>query len=158
NIVGKPAGSDRTFWRLEEILDPVLRNNGGPTLTHALVPGSAAIDAGDDNQVTSTDFDQRGIGFARRVGAHMDIGAYEMPRPVFTDSFERADAAALGAPWVRQAGALGINSNGASGKGAGTVHVATVGNLSRADVDLQAYAAVGSNVSAGLLARYSGPG
>ena len=31
---------------LTSILDPVLRNNGGPTPTHALIPGSVAIDAG----------------------------------------------------------------------------------------------------------------
>ena len=33
---------------IEGLLDPVLRDNGGPTLTHALLPGSAAINAGDN--------------------------------------------------------------------------------------------------------------
>lgn len=51
-----------------------LQNNGGPTLTHALLPGSPAIDA-----VTSgcppPATDQRGI--ARPQGATCDIGAYE---------------------------------------------------------------------------------
>ena len=55
-------------------LDPllgVLRNNGGPTRTHALLSGSPAIDAGD----TDLDSDQR--GYARPSGAADDIGAFE---------------------------------------------------------------------------------
>ncbi|MCB1098707.1 MAG: hypothetical protein KDN22_24255 [Verrucomicrobiae bacterium] len=61
--------------------DPMLgtlADNGGPTLTHALVPGSPAIDAGfDDGNLPVTD--QRGTGFPRIVGAAVDIGAYEAP-------------------------------------------------------------------------------
>ncbi|MGA2232071.1 MAG: choice-of-anchor Q domain-containing protein, partial [Tepidisphaeraceae bacterium] len=63
-----------------------LANNGGPTQTMALLPGSPAIDAGDDalaldvngNPLTT---DQRGVGFPRIVGAAVDIGAYEAPLP-----------------------------------------------------------------------------
>ena len=33
------------------VIDPLLDANGGPTLTHALVPGSPAIDAGDNTWV-----------------------------------------------------------------------------------------------------------
>ncbi|MDQ3249610.1 MAG: right-handed parallel beta-helix repeat-containing protein, partial [Chloroflexota bacterium] len=55
-----------------------LANHGGQTLTHALLPGSDAIDAGDD-AVCAADpvngVDQRGV--ARPQGAHCDIGAYE---------------------------------------------------------------------------------
>jgi CSLREA domain-containing protein len=57
-----------------------LQNNGGPTLTHALLPGSPAIDAG--NPAGCTDaygallaMDQR--GFLRWIGSRCDIGAYE---------------------------------------------------------------------------------
>jgi hypothetical protein len=39
---------------LSDILDPTLANNGGPTLTHALVPGGPAIDAGDPLYLDST--------------------------------------------------------------------------------------------------------
>ena len=59
-----------------------LADNGGPTLTHALLDGSPAIDAGDvffDPQSLSPplDFDQRGESpFSRQFGA-IDIGAYE---------------------------------------------------------------------------------
>jgi hypothetical protein len=55
-----------------------LANNGGSTLTMALLPGSQAIDAGDDttcNGATVNHVDQRGA--YRPIGAHCDIGAYE---------------------------------------------------------------------------------
>ena len=52
-------------------LDPVLADNGGPTLTHALLAGSSAIDVAGDCLLES---DQR--GFAREVGL-CDSGAYE---------------------------------------------------------------------------------
>jgi len=52
-----------------------LANNGGPTLTHALSPGSPAVDAANDTLCPTTD--QRGI--IRPQGAHCDIGAYEAP-------------------------------------------------------------------------------
>jgi hypothetical protein len=50
-------------------------NHGGSTATVALLPGSPAIDAGDDTLTNTTAFDQR--GFPRRVGPHVDIGAFE---------------------------------------------------------------------------------
>ena len=50
-----------------------LQDNGGPTFTHALLPGSPAIDAGDDASCPATD--QRGV--TRPQGAGCDIGAYE---------------------------------------------------------------------------------
>ncbi len=50
-----------------------LANNGGPTLTHALLAGSSAIDAASSGPAT----DQRGI--SRPQGAGPDIGAYEAP-------------------------------------------------------------------------------
>jgi CSLREA domain-containing protein len=55
-----------------------LADNGGPTLTHALLKGSPAIDAGDPATCAAepvNNFDQRGI--ARPQGAGCDIGAYE---------------------------------------------------------------------------------
>lgn len=50
-----------------------LRDNGGDTLTHALLTGSPAIDKGDDGSCPATD--QRGL--PRTQGAACDIGAYE---------------------------------------------------------------------------------
>jgi hypothetical protein len=52
-----------------------LSNNGGITRTLALLPGSPAIDTGDDPFTLGTD--QRGAGFPRVVGPFADIGAYE---------------------------------------------------------------------------------
>jgi hypothetical protein len=56
-----------------------LADNGGTTLTMALLPGSPAIDFGDD-ALLATPFnlakDQR--GFPRKYGAHVDIGAFEL--------------------------------------------------------------------------------
>ena len=66
------------------LLSP-LQDNGGSTLTHALLPGSPAIDAGDDSVLGpphNLTTDQRGI--PRLVGAHVDIGAYEA-EPVLPD-------------------------------------------------------------------------
>ena len=51
-----------------------LANNGGPTLTHALLAGSPAIDAADNAVCPATD--QRGV--ARPQGPGCDIGAFEL--------------------------------------------------------------------------------
>jgi hypothetical protein len=56
----------------DPLLGP-LQNNGGPTPTQALLPGSPAIDAGDSVGCPPTD--QRGV--ARPQGTACDIGAYE---------------------------------------------------------------------------------
>jgi hypothetical protein len=54
-----------------------LANNGGPTWTMALLPGSAGIDAADPAAAPPTD--QRGI--ARPIGPAPDIGAFEYGLP-----------------------------------------------------------------------------
>lgn len=63
----------------DPLLGP-LADNGGPTLTHALLPGSPAIDAGSnahcpgsDQRGVSRPLDGSGDGFA-----HCDIGAFEL--------------------------------------------------------------------------------
>ena len=61
----------------DPLLGP-LANNGGPTLTHALLLGSPAIDAGNNALVPSTTTtEQRGMGFPRFFGGRVDIGAVE---------------------------------------------------------------------------------
>jgi len=67
----------------DPLLGP-LQDNGGPTFTHALLPGSPAINAGDPNFVPPPDFDQRGPGFDRVRNGRIDIGSFEVqtaPRP-----------------------------------------------------------------------------
>lgn len=62
-----------------------LQNNGGTTvgigeamLTHALLPRSPAINAGDPGFSPPPDTDQRGVGFPRVLYGCVDIGAYEV--------------------------------------------------------------------------------
>jgi len=62
--------------------DPMLgplQDNGGPTFTHALLPGSPAIDTGDPNFMPPPFYDQRGPDFDRVVdGRTVDIGSFEV--------------------------------------------------------------------------------
>jgi hypothetical protein len=96
NLAANAAGNDASCGVSSAIvgqvslanlkLDPNLRDNGGATRTHALLPGSAALDAADDETCYLSpdiaDNDQRGV---RRVseaqafqGQHCDVGAYEL--------------------------------------------------------------------------------
>lgn len=66
-----------------------LTDNGGPTLTHLLLAGSAALDAGDDISCAAepvSGVDQRGV--LRPQNGHCDIGAVEVipntPTPTST--------------------------------------------------------------------------
>ncbi len=61
----------------DPLLGP-LQNNGGSTFTHALLPGSPAIDMGDLNFTPPPFFDQRGSGFSRVVNGRIDIGSFEV--------------------------------------------------------------------------------
>ncbi len=69
---------------VSEPIDPLLgelRDNGGPTLTHALLPGSPAIDAGNPAPPGTVGTAcpataQRGV--ARPQGPRCDIGAFEL--------------------------------------------------------------------------------
>jgi hypothetical protein len=77
--------------RSDPMLGP-LADNGGLTQTHALLVGSPAIDAGSDAFNHST-YDQRGRGFARVSGPHVDIGAFEVQQPpppneIFANGFD----------------------------------------------------------------------
>ena len=70
------------------VADPLLgplADNGGPTLTHRLLSGSPALDAGSN--IRNFAFDQRGR--ARGVGLAPDIGAYESGiESIFANGFE----------------------------------------------------------------------
>ncbi len=74
NIIGGP----------NQLINPLLgplADNGGPTLTHALLAGSPAINRGDPAAVAGVDgvpmHDQRGKPFIRIFGGRIDIGAVE---------------------------------------------------------------------------------
>jgi hypothetical protein len=61
----------------DPLLGP-LQDNGGPTFTHELLPGSPAIDAGDPIFTPPPLFDQRGPGFPRVVDGRLDKGSFEV--------------------------------------------------------------------------------
>ena len=78
-----PVGIDpaKNLFGVDPLLGP-LADNGGPTLTHALLPGSPAIDAGVTVLAVNPDgtplgYDQRGLAYPRVVGNAVDIGAVE---------------------------------------------------------------------------------
>ncbi|MBK8022877.1 MAG: hypothetical protein IPK19_15960 [Chloroflexi bacterium] len=84
---GVSCGFDGTWAANTDPMLAPLANNGGPTQTHALLPGSPAINHADDAYITEEDrittltIDQRGAGFPRNVGGLPDIGAYEVQCP-----------------------------------------------------------------------------
>ncbi|MBD1211994.1 MAG: hypothetical protein H9534_04400 [Dolichospermum circinale Clear-D4] len=104
NLIGNLTGASGTIGTGTDIVKPnillgPLQNNGGTTQTHALLDGSPAINAGNNNNipldVTDTDgdgnttettpFDQRGTGFSRIANNRVDIGAFEfqgIPSPI----------------------------------------------------------------------------
>jgi len=61
----------------EPMLGP-LQNNGGPTFTHALLPGSPAIETGDPKFTPPPYYDQRGPVFWRVRNGRIDIGSFEV--------------------------------------------------------------------------------
>ncbi len=89
NLIGDADGS--SGWGPSDLtgtdaspLNPLLGplgNYGGPTQTRPMLPGSPAVDAGDDAVCAQTgagkvnNVDQRGV--TRPFGAHCDIGAFE---------------------------------------------------------------------------------
>jgi hypothetical protein len=67
----------------DPILGP-LQDNGGPTFTHALLPSSPALNAGDPNFTPPPFFDQRGSGFDRVRNGRLDVGSFEVQEPLNT--------------------------------------------------------------------------
>ncbi len=90
NLIGQAGSSggltNGVNGNQEGVADPglgSLADNGGPTQTIALLPGSPAIDAGSNNLAVDPTtgqplvYDQRGAGFPRIVDNTVDIGAFE---------------------------------------------------------------------------------
>jgi CSLREA domain-containing protein len=98
NITGDTASN---LIGVDPLLGP-LQDNGGPTWTHALLPGSPAIDAGNpagctDDSGNPLTTDQRGV--ARPQRARCDIGAFEFDDtpPITTASISGTPASGCGA-------------------------------------------------------------
>lgn len=91
-----------------------LEQNGGPTLTHRLVPESPAIDAGGAGTACESE-DQRGVSRAG-VGPACDIGAYE---------FDGAAVAAI--PACSQSGAIPVTITAVPGQGVQSIQYRAAG-------------------------------
>lgn len=112
NLIGHSTGVPLPPDTIQS--DPMLgplQDNGGATFTHALLPGSPAIDTG--NNLANTAWDQRGQDFPRVIGVAADIGAFESPPadqpPVAADdSYATAENAVL---TIDAPGVLGNDSD-----------------------------------------------
>jgi hypothetical protein len=78
SIVGNTAGNIVNVSMTSVNLG-TLQNNGGPTSTHALLPGSIAVNAGNPAFSPPPATDQRGS--PRVSNIRLDIGAYESDLP-----------------------------------------------------------------------------
>ena len=95
------SGTGNQIGTFAAPVDPLLgplANNGGSTQTHAPLPGSPALDAGDPAIVFSaSEFDQRGTPFVRVedgdlvAGSIIDVGAYEAQAPPSADFDQDGD-------------------------------------------------------------------
>ena len=84
NISSDDGGGNLTGPGDQINTDPMvgpLQDNGGRTLTHALLPGSPAINTGDPNFTPPPLYDQRGSPFVRVFNGRIDIGAFEVQPP-----------------------------------------------------------------------------
>lgn len=110
NLIGTLTGATGTIGTGTDLIRPVpglgpLADNGGPTLTHALLPGSPAYNAGDPLFEPPPVTDQRGL--PRDDARRIDIGPFEL-----------AD--------TPQAGSLVVNSVADPGSGGCTVGECTL--------------------------------
>lgn len=80
NLIRVVVGFDGTYTTADPRL-AALANNGGPTLTHAPLSNSPAIDLGDPTAMAGEgsvpQFDQRGAPYSRVSDGRIDIGAFE---------------------------------------------------------------------------------
>jgi hypothetical protein len=98
-----------------------LADNGGPTQTHAPLPGSPVINAGDPAAIAGQGdvplYDQRGKPYTRVYGGRVDMGAVEVQPTMVTADFNsngRVDGADF-LLWQRGFGATGAAANRANG-------------------------------------------
>ncbi|MGB3492731.1 MAG: Ig-like domain-containing protein [Elainellaceae cyanobacterium] len=82
--IGLNQPTDKRAQSDEVINLAPLGDYGGPTHTHALLPGSIAIDGG--NPTSAVNVDQRGVlrPVQERLANRVDVGAFEAARPVVT--------------------------------------------------------------------------
>jgi hypothetical protein len=96
-----------------------LENNGGPTQTIALLPGSLGIDAGSNALVpVGVTTDQRGAGFDRIINGTVDMGAYEFqPSATTTTLTSAVNPSEAGGPVLFTAQVAGSAPGSNAGQG-----------------------------------------
>lgn len=132
SLIGLP------LFPIDPMLGP-LAANGGPTLTHDLLPGSPAIEAGDPSASGGLGgvpvYDQRGVPWTRVYdsdgtgSAIVDIGAYELhattpslPTLLGDYNLNSVVDAADYVLWRKTLGTSGLTAySGADGDGDGTI-------------------------------------
>jgi hypothetical protein len=138
NLIGNTSGATFTgetthnIANVNPLLGP-LGNNGGPTLTHALLTCSPALNAGSnalalDQNSSPLLTDQRGVGFNRISNGTVDIGAFELQAAAPTLFIEQggSDLAAVDSvTWVRGPFALSNSHNFSSDQRTRIVFFAT---------------------------------
>ncbi len=123
NLIGTAAAP------IDPLLGP-LADNGGPTMTHALLAGSPAINRGDLTALAGVggvpEFDQRGAPFGRVFNGRIDIGAFELqPMPAaYFGHYNQDNVVDTGniVMWRRTFGTSSAPAySGADGNGDGTI-------------------------------------
>lgn len=105
NLIGNTSGvtftgtTTHNVTNINPLLGP-LANNGGPTLTHALLACSPALNAGGnalalDQNGSPLLTDQRGAGFNRISNGTVDMGAFELQAAAPTLFVEGSDLTAV---------------------------------------------------------------
>lgn len=130
---------------------------GASTTFQVALNTAVAGSFGGSVSFTTNDADEATFNFALSG----TVVANTTPPPSgFTDDFNRANGTSLGPNWTERAGNMSISSNALVNSVTG-VSVATVNNVSAADVVLTADVNLGSglaNRDTGLVARQSGTG
>ena len=107
----------------------LLQDNGGPTMTHALLANSPALNAGDNTGAPTTD--QRGE--TRSQGATVDIGAFETSalailvdgKPALPGAYTRTTTAMVSLETIFPAGAIRYTLDGSTPTLASTPYTAS---------------------------------
>jgi predicted outer membrane repeat protein len=145
---GNLIGGTTLATQIDPRLAP-LADNGGPTFTHALLPDSPAVNAGDPAAMAGVGGvpvnDQRGAPFTRVYGGRIDIGAFELqPTQFVLGDFNRngsVDAADY-VLWRKQMGTTVVAGTGADANGDGAVdyadHAVWMSNLGQTSASLGA--------------------
>ena len=116
NVCGLSNGTNGNQVGVTNALLGPLANNGGPTLTHALLTCSPALNAGSnalalDQNSSPLVTDQRGAGFNRISNGTVDIGAFELQAAAPTLLIEQGNDLAAVDSVTRVRGPFALNNN-----------------------------------------------